>query len=127
MRLILASVSLFISCAPCAQSEVKVFSVCTRADAGAIVPDAPFTLLAESYATNSSCTVAVDGGAIALELQGAGCSAPGASAGKPAPSFVPCAMPALPAGTYSIATAATTPTTMTLGDGGVFGIPDCSR
>ncbi|MFZ5441905.1 MAG: hypothetical protein ACOZQL_18010 [Myxococcota bacterium] len=124
----LLAVLALAACAPCEQPDVRPSSVCRRADAGSIEPDASFTLFAQSLAVGTSCAVTVDGGSISFDIpyqSSCTSAAPGISAPM-APSAVACAVPALPAGTYTVLTRPQTTLTLPLPqDGGVGGLTDC--
>lgn len=113
---------------PCDPVDLTAFAVCHRADAGVIAANAPFTLVAESYASGgATCTVTVDGGSIHLDIpyQQSSCSSAGAGVAAPrAPTMTNCEVPALPEGTYVIST--NPPTTLTLPQGDAGVIANCA-
>lgn len=109
---------------PCEPVSEVPSSVCHRgADGGTIVAGAPFTL--EAYDAAGTCTVAVeDGGRINLLVSGNSCGAAnGAGALRALPNPVPCEIPALPAGTYTVASQVPVTFSIPASDAGVM--PTC--
>lgn len=102
----------FWSCTPpCEDTSWTPGAVCLRADAGQVVANQAFTVVATSY-SGGTCRVVVDGGAITVSIDGQYCSTVTAGSGAAAPrdpafASMPCEMPALPAGTYFISTSPT--------------------
>lgn len=95
---------------PCDDTPWQPSAVCHRADAGALMANQPFTLIARTSASGT-CRAVVDGGAIDLSIEGHYCgtsSTSGAAAPREAAEiFLPCEVPALPAGTYVVTSGAT--------------------
>lgn len=88
---------------PCDPVSSHLSSLCHRADAGAIAPDASFVLEGTSYVFSSVCEVGIDGGSIELQVTGSpGCGTGGAAAARAAPAPVKCTIPPLAAGTYTV-------------------------
>lgn len=74
---------------------------------------------------SQSCSVSVDGGTITLTISTTVCGYGGGGIGKPVveKTTVPCAMPALEAGSYAVT--ATADTTLTVGGDAGSGVPLC--
>ena len=127
-RVILSGIGLVLvtwSCspAPCDPLPSNPQSVCLRADAGAIVPDASFILEGVQYAQNATCLVTIDGGQIDLYVSGtASCGGPGRNETR-GPENVQCTIPPLAAGTYVVNSQ--TPVTFTVPRSADAGVPVC--
>ena len=106
---------------PCESISSSPQTVCHRADAGTIAADAPFVIEGETY-TSGTCSVSVDGGRINLAVDGMSCSG-NSDRAAPAPRFVKCNVPALPAGTYTVSSG--TPVTFTIPESVDAGVPVC--
>jgi hypothetical protein len=128
MRIALLVAVSFAACSPpvCDPVDSAPQSVCHRADAGTISADAPFTLEGTTFVRGGACQVSVDGGQLQLLVSGTeacgGTSGSGAFAPQ-APTQVACAIPALPAGTYSVNSG--TPLTFTIPESADAGVPNC--
>jgi len=128
MRIALLAAVSFAACSPpvCDPASSAPQSVCHRADAGTIAADAPFTLEGTTYVRGGACQVSVDGGQLQLLVSGtAACGGPsGSGAFAPAaPTQVACAVPALPAGTYSVNSSPAL--TFTIPESADAGVPAC--
>ena len=129
LRVVVSGIALALvtwSCMPpvCALPPSPPESVCHRADAGTIAPDASFVLEGVTYFQAASCQVTIDGGAINLLVNGASfCGSTGGSSAVRAPDKVLCAIPALAAGTYVVNSDA--PTTFTIPESADAGVPVC--
>lgn len=121
---VLATLALVACGAPCDPITPAISTVCHQADAGAIAANSGFVLRAEPNTFASSCTATVDGGAIVLTLNGGGTCSSGSGQALQAVRPVPCAIPALPAGTYSVNTLPNT--TLTIPQGADGGVPVCA-
>lgn len=88
--------------APCDPVSPLPQSLCHRADAGEIAPDASFVLEGEVFAQDAQCQVAVDGGQIELTVSGGSCGAGSANGVRAATFPVRCTIPPLPAGSYVV-------------------------
>lgn len=124
-RLLAASaLSFAYGCSPpCSSLSSPPEEVCRPADAGAVVAGEPFELMGITSLVDASCTVSVDGGQLALLLEGNSCAAgSGAPFAKPSVQkhAVPCAVPALAEGTW--VANSFFPLSFTLPDAG---IPSC--
>jgi hypothetical protein len=88
---------------PCEPVTSTLTSVCHRADAGAIAPDASFILEGQS-GSFGACDVSIDGGAISLSVTGGplGSCFGGASGARAPAGPVRCTVPPLAAGTYTV-------------------------
>ncbi len=107
---------------PCETASSAPSSVCRRADAGALFADVPFVVVGQTFVRGGACSVRIDGGQLELLVDGDTC-ATGSGSGFEAParaSSVECAVPALPAGTYTV-----TGLTFTLPEGADGGLPRC--
>lgn len=106
LRLALFVLPFAAACSPpvCDPVSTAPQSVCRRADAGTITADVAFTLEGTTF-IRGACQVSVDGGQIGLVVTGtSACGNGGAGAAAPvAPGTVTCAIPPLPAGTYTVA------------------------
>lgn len=129
-RLLVSTVGLALaafSCAPpCESITPAPQSVCHRADAGTITPDASFILEGTTFVQGGACRVTIDGGQIDLVVDGMSCAATGSANGlraPQAPATVRCTIPALPAGSYVVT--ASTATTFTIPESGDAGLPPC--
>lgn len=115
------------SCTPqCESITSAVQTVCHRADAGTIGPNAPFVVEGSTSVSSATCSVTIDGGNISLAVDGMACARGNGSGFAEAPSapvFIKCTVPALPAGTYVFTTS--TPVTFTLPESADAGIPSC--
>lgn len=114
------------SCAPkCETASKAPDSVCRRADAGEVMAGQSFTL---NVTTTSwgTCVVEVDGGVINIAIESTYCEPSGlGGADIAAPRQVPaaCQIPALPAGTYLVAS--DVPATFTIPASADGGLPTC--
>lgn len=129
-RIVLSGTALALivwSCSPpvCDPIPSTPQSVCHRADAGAIAPDASFVLEGRTFVQNASCLVTVDGGAINIEVAGtAGCGSTGRNNEvRAADAIVQCTIPPLAAGTYVVNTLS--PLTFSVPESADAGIPVC--
>lgn len=107
---------------PCESVSSAPHNVCRRADAGVLAADVPFVVLGQTFVRGGACSVSVDGGQIELLVDGTACTG-NSGAGFEAPAAatsVDCAVPALPAGTYTV-----TGLTFTLPEGADGGLPSC--
>lgn len=86
----------------------------------AIVPDAGFAL--QGRTQSGTCQVSVDGGQLDLVVNSASCSLANGAADIAAP-IVSCAIPALPAGTYTVNS--NPPLTFTIPESADAGVPPC--
>jgi len=97
---------LAIACQPpCEPVNAVPSQVCHRStDGGTIVAGAPFTLEAQTHIYGGTCTVSVeDGGSINVLVAGNSCGTTNAaSAIRVVPNPVPCEVPALQEGTYTV-------------------------
>lgn len=116
-----------VACAPpCEPITTTVGSVCHRADAGPIAPDASFVLEGRpgNYGTVCDVSFSGDGGTISLEVTGSPACDRGGGAGlRAAPAPVSCTIPPLAAGTYTVL--ADTSVTLTIPPAGTGGIAPC--
>lgn len=109
---------------PCEPVSVVPTSVCFPADGGTLSSGTPFTLQGETYFAGGTCAVTVDGGRIDLLVNGNSCgTANGASAVRAQPMPVPCAIPALPDGTYTVNSQV--PVTFTFPASDAGSVPSC--
>lgn len=114
------------SCAPqCDPVSVVPTSLCFRStDGGNVAANTPFTLEGRVYFDQGTCSARVDGGRIDLLVSGNSCgTANSASAQRSAPMPVPCAIPALPDGTYTVNSQP--PVTFAIPAFDVGGLPIC--
>jgi hypothetical protein len=103
MRTVLLVSLVVAGCAPCPERSGVPTQICHQADAGALVADQPFTLsVASSGLDGVSCAVSVDGGTLSLLLTGTSCPNSGSTNPVVFTVQVPCAVPALPAGSYTL-------------------------
>ncbi|MDP3153644.1 MAG: hypothetical protein Q8N23_13280 [Archangium sp.] len=107
---------------PCESAASAPRDVCRRADAGALTADVPFVVVGQTFLREGACSVGVDGGRIELRIDGNTCTGNSGEglAAPPLPNSVDCAVPALPAGTYTV-----TGRTFTLPEGADGGLPSC--
>lgn len=128
LRVFLSGVTLALaafSCTlPCESITPAPQSVCHRADAGIITPDASFILEGTTFVQGGACRVTLDGGQIDLVVDGQSCAAGNANAPRdPQVAIVLCTIPALPAGSYVVT--ASTATAFTIPESGDAGLPPC--
>lgn len=94
--------------APCNVTPTQTESVCHASDAGVMEPGRPFFLDVETTAyggTNASCDVTVDGGLLSISVTATVCPSSNSNLPVvPPPAIARCAVPALDAGSYAIAT-----------------------
>lgn len=108
---------------PCDPIPSQPRSLCHLSDAGAIVADASFVLEGEVFVKDGVCQVGIDGGQIELTVTGGSCIS-GPRSGIQAPSApVRCAIPPLPAGTYTVNSLP--PTEFTISTSGDSGVRTC--
>ena len=129
MKTLLASIFVRAawSCAPrCDPVSVAPTSLCFRStDGGNVAANTPFTLEGQVSFSEGTCSaVVLDGGTIDLLVRGNSCgTANGQSAQVARPSPVPCAIPALPDGTYTVNSQP--PVTFAIPAFDVGGLPIC--
>lgn len=122
--LLLSISSLFVGCSPPCTPVARMGppdSVCHQIDAGPLVPNQPFKLIAYGPATiGETCSVSVDAGEITLIGEGTSCfqAATGGAPLRVVPRLA-CAVPALPAGEYVLNDGARTRFTLGAADSGV--------
>jgi len=125
IALVLSSLAVLTwSCAPkCETASRQPTSVCLRADAG-VAADQPFFLDVTSSAYGT-CVVQVDAGTISISINATYCDATpnGADVAVPRQGPTACQIPALPAGTYTVAS--DTPSTFTVPMTPDAGLPTC--
>ncbi len=88
--------------APCDPVSTLPQSLCHRADAGDIAPDASFVLEGKVFTQDAQCQVSVDGGQIELTVSGGSCGAGSLNGARAATFPVRCTIPPLPAGSYVV-------------------------
>lgn len=129
LKIVLASlVVLSFGCTPPCDATITpapLQQVCHRADSGVIAADTSFTLEGSTFLQSASCRVVVDGGQLSLFADGTvACADNRASvAERAAPLPLRCAIPALPAGTYSVNSSPVL--TFTLPESADAGVPSC--
>ena len=111
------------SCLPCEQVPRSPQSLCHRADAGPIVPDASFVIEGQSLNSGGTCQVTIDGGLIDLTVAGGRDDCGSAGNGVRAPGEkVRCTLPPLAPGTYGINSSAVT---FSVSQSADSGLPSC--
>ena len=105
LRVVLAgAVVTLLSCDPqCAAETVSVTSVCRLTSDAPIEAGSSFTIRALPERSSGTCTVTVNGSELSLAVEGVVCGGAGGAAKRVAPAPVPCQVPALDAGTYTVA------------------------
>jgi hypothetical protein len=86
----------------CEQVTPTVTALCRQASDGAIHAGTPFTIRALPPVSAGTCEVAVNGSQLTVTVSGTVCGSGGDSAKRVSPTPVPCLVPALDAGTYSL-------------------------
>ena len=128
LRVALLVLPFAAACSPpvCDPISNAAQAVCHRADAGTITAGTAFTLESTTYIGGGTCQVSVDGGQIGLVIAGtASCGdRPSGAAAPRGPSTVACAIPALPAGTYTVA--ANPGFSFTIPESADAGVPTCN-
>lgn len=109
---------------PCDPISSAPQSLCHRADAGAIVPDASFILEGETFSFGGTCQVNVDAGLIDLQVTGGSDGTCGSTGNgvRAASETVRCTLPPLPAGTYTFSSS---PGTLSVSESADSGLPSC--